>query len=101
MTQEDLADLAVDDLVELTGMDEERAKQLIMTARALGSRNEWVVPGFRMAQMSVAQFLQAENDPARLLSSSSRRRHQKVADDTLTNRTRRAARLPAPGSRRQ
>ena len=31
---EDLADLAVDELVELTGMDEERAKQLIMTARA-------------------------------------------------------------------
>ncbi len=33
-TQEDLADLAVDDLVELTGIDSERAKQLIMTARA-------------------------------------------------------------------
>jgi transcription termination/antitermination protein NusA len=33
-TQEELADLAVDDLVELTGMDAERAKQLIMTARA-------------------------------------------------------------------
>lgn len=33
-TVEDLADLAVDDLVELTGMDSERAKQLIMTARA-------------------------------------------------------------------
>ena len=33
-TVEDLADLAVDDLVELTSMDAERAKQLIMTARA-------------------------------------------------------------------
>ncbi|HZV62055.1 MAG TPA: transcription termination factor NusA [Methylophilaceae bacterium] len=33
-TMEDLADLAVDDLVELTNMDTERAKQLIMTARA-------------------------------------------------------------------
>lgn len=33
-TMEDLADLAVDDLVELTNMDAERAKQLIMTARA-------------------------------------------------------------------
>ncbi len=33
-TTEDLADLAVDELVELTEMDEERAKQLIMTARA-------------------------------------------------------------------
>lgn len=33
-TTEDLADLAVDDLVEMTEMDEERAKQLIMTARA-------------------------------------------------------------------
>ncbi len=33
-TMEDLADLAVDDLVELTKMDAERAKQLIMTARA-------------------------------------------------------------------
>ena len=30
----DLADLAVDELVELTGIDEERAKALIMTARA-------------------------------------------------------------------
>ncbi len=34
VTMEDLADLAVDDLVELTQMDEERAKNLIMTARA-------------------------------------------------------------------
>ena len=33
-TQDELADLAVDDLLELTGIDEERAKQLIMTARA-------------------------------------------------------------------
>jgi len=33
-TVEDLADLAVDDLVELTNMDPERAKTLIMTARA-------------------------------------------------------------------
>ncbi|MFM9912193.1 MAG: transcription termination factor NusA [Methylophilaceae bacterium] len=31
---DDLADLAVDELVEMAGMDEERAKQLIMTARA-------------------------------------------------------------------
>jgi transcription termination/antitermination protein NusA len=33
-TTDDLADLAVDDLVEMTAMDEERARQLIMTARA-------------------------------------------------------------------
>lgn len=33
-TVENLADLAVDELVEMTGMVEERAKQLIMTARA-------------------------------------------------------------------
>ena len=33
-TQEELADLAVDDLVELTGIEAERAKELIMTARA-------------------------------------------------------------------
>jgi transcription termination/antitermination protein NusA len=33
-TQEDLADLAVDDLVEMVDMDTERAKQLIMAARA-------------------------------------------------------------------
>ena len=31
---DDLADLAVDDLVEMTGMNDERAKRLIMTARA-------------------------------------------------------------------
>jgi transcription termination/antitermination protein NusA len=34
ITKENLADLAMDDLVELTGIDAERAKQLIMTARA-------------------------------------------------------------------
>jgi N utilization substance protein A len=33
-TQEELAELAVDDLIELTGMDVERAKTLIMAARA-------------------------------------------------------------------
>lgn len=33
-TKENLADLATDDLTEMTGMDAERAKQLIMTARA-------------------------------------------------------------------
>jgi N utilization substance protein A len=33
-TQEDLADLAVDDLMEMVEMDSERAKQLIMAARA-------------------------------------------------------------------
>jgi N utilization substance protein A len=33
-TQDQLADLDVDELVELTGMDGERANQLIMTARA-------------------------------------------------------------------
>jgi len=33
-TQEDLADLAADDLLELVEMDIERAKELIMTARA-------------------------------------------------------------------
>ena len=33
-TQEDLADLAVDDLVEMVYMDVERSKQFIMAARA-------------------------------------------------------------------
>ena len=33
MTRDDLADLAVDELVELTGIDDERAKTLIMKAR--------------------------------------------------------------------
>ncbi len=33
-TMEDLADLAVDELSELTGIDEARARELIMTARA-------------------------------------------------------------------
>jgi transcription termination/antitermination protein NusA len=33
-TMEDLADLAVDELMEMASMDAERAKQLIMTARA-------------------------------------------------------------------
>ncbi len=33
-TREDLAELAVDELVELTGIDEDRAKELILKARA-------------------------------------------------------------------
>ena len=33
-TRDDLADLAVDELSELTGIDDERAKGLIMAARA-------------------------------------------------------------------
>jgi N utilization substance protein A len=33
-TQEELAEFALDDLVELTGIDSERAKTLIMAARA-------------------------------------------------------------------
>ena len=33
-TQEELADLAVDDLIDLIEIDDERAKRLIMTARA-------------------------------------------------------------------
>ena len=33
-TRDDLGDLGVDELVELAGVDEERAKQLIMAARA-------------------------------------------------------------------
>ena len=33
-TRDDLAELAVDELVEMTGMDEERAKELIIKARA-------------------------------------------------------------------
>jgi N utilization substance protein A len=33
-TQEELADYASDDLVELAGLDAERAKELIMAARA-------------------------------------------------------------------
>jgi N utilization substance protein A len=33
-TRDDLADLAVDELSEMTGMDDENAKKLIMAARA-------------------------------------------------------------------
>ncbi|MDE2586422.1 MAG: transcription termination/antitermination protein NusA, partial [Betaproteobacteria bacterium] len=33
-TRDDLADLAVDELIEITGMDAERAKQLITNARS-------------------------------------------------------------------
>ncbi len=33
-TRDDLAELAVDELTELTGIDDERAKTLIMAARA-------------------------------------------------------------------
>ncbi|MBS1198888.1 MAG: NusA antitermination factor, partial [Proteobacteria bacterium] len=33
-TRDDLAELATDELTEMTGIDDERAKQLILTARA-------------------------------------------------------------------
>jgi transcription termination/antitermination protein NusA len=33
-TRDDLADLAVDELTEMTGIDDERAKKLIVVARA-------------------------------------------------------------------
>ena len=33
-TRDDLAELAVDELTEMTGIDEERAKELILKARA-------------------------------------------------------------------
>jgi transcription termination/antitermination protein NusA len=33
-TRDNLADLAVDDVVEISGIDSERAKQVIMRARA-------------------------------------------------------------------
>ena len=39
-TREELAELAVDELVEATGLDEERAKSLIMKARAHWFENE-------------------------------------------------------------
>jgi N utilization substance protein A len=34
LTRDDLADLATDELMELTGIEEERAKALITSARA-------------------------------------------------------------------
>ena len=39
-TRDDLAELAVDELVELTGIDEERARDLIIKARAHWFENE-------------------------------------------------------------
>jgi N utilization substance protein A len=39
-TRDELAELALDELVEATGLDEERAKVLIMTARAHWFENE-------------------------------------------------------------
>ena len=38
-TRDDLGELAVDELTEMTGIDEERAKTLIMAARAHWFRN--------------------------------------------------------------
>jgi N utilization substance protein A len=52
-TRDDLADLAVDELSELTGMDAERAKGLIMTARAHWFADEPAAPA--AAQPAAAQ----------------------------------------------
>ena len=43
-TRDDLADLAVDELLEMTGIEEERAKGLIMAARAHWFADEPAVP---------------------------------------------------------
>jgi len=40
VTMEDLAEQAVDDIVSIEGLDEEKAAQLIMTARAPWFENE-------------------------------------------------------------
>ena len=40
ITMEDLADLAADELIDIVKMDEERAKELIMTARKPWFENE-------------------------------------------------------------
>lgn len=45
VTRDDLADLATDELVELTGMEEERAGALIMTARASWFEEEEAAAG--------------------------------------------------------
>ena len=58
-TRDDLADLAVDELSEMTGMDAERAKKLIMAARAHWFAEEPKPQARRprnVAQTSVAQF---------------------------------------------
>ena len=44
-TRDDLAELAVDELFEMTGIDEERAKKLIMAARAHWFAEETAVSG--------------------------------------------------------
>ena len=43
-TRDDLADLAVDELTEITGQSEDEAKALIMTARAHWFTDEAVEP---------------------------------------------------------
>ncbi len=43
-TRDDLADLAVDELLEFTGMDAENAKHLIMAARAHWFTEESATP---------------------------------------------------------
>ena len=76
-TRDDLADLAVDDLVEMTGIDAERAKALIMKARA-----HWFARGRRvedpsMAQTSVAQFARrAEGSAGGAARAAARRRRE-------------------------
>jgi N utilization substance protein A len=54
-TRDDLADLAVDELSEMTGMEEERAKGLIMAARAHWFADEPGAAGTASAAAPVAQ----------------------------------------------
>jgi N utilization substance protein A len=53
-TRDDLADLAVDELAEMTGMDDEKAKTLIMAARA-----HWFADEAGVAKPAVADLKQA------------------------------------------
>ena len=90
-TRDDLADLAVDELTEMTGIDEEQAKALIMKARehwftdlSDAGRPTHRRPASRrtarhskdstMAVTTVAQFAAELNRPPRRCSSNSSRR---------------------------
>jgi transcription termination factor NusA len=95
-TRDDLADLAVDELTDITGQSADEAKALIMKARehwfTSATASRVMVMKFQvcyarhMSSTTVAEFAtNSRNPPTRCLSSSRRRRGQGIAADPLSD----------------
>ena len=82
-TMEDLAEQAVDELMAIEGMDEERAAALIMKARSPGSQSK---EKRTLVDTTVAQLAELVGTPAEKLLNNDRCRFaKKAASDSVTD----------------